>query len=127
MFEYEIEPGLKRILLLAAVLILVPLGLVLHWQMVHNPRVDGSPLQDAADEAFFGKVDSIYTEELSHGTRVALLHWYPYHLPPDWESQIEIGDSLSKKKGELIVTLYKKNGRLVILDYNKLVQKLYPR
>ena len=38
--------------------------------------------------------------------------------------KINIGDSLSKKKGDPIVWLYKKNGRILFFDYKKEVEDI---
>lgn len=69
-------------------------------------------------ENFHGKVDSIYEDKPNHDEWYAIIkNKYSFNLPPGWQSQINVGDSLSKKKGSFLLEVYKSDGRKVILDF----------
>jgi hypothetical protein len=44
-------------------------------------------------------------------------------IKPLWETKIEIGDSLSKKRGSYKLEIYKENGKKVIMDYRNISTK----
>lgn len=73
---------------------------------------------DNLSEDFTGQVDSLYFDERNHNVKMALLTndlLYPVYR--NWEQYIEIGDSLSKKKGSFLLEVYKRNNTRMILDY----------
>jgi len=80
--------------------------------------------EDDFNQAFFGEVDSLYVEKQNHGVKTALLSTgYKYQIVVQWEHQIELGDSLAKQKKSFLVHVYKKSGRVIILDYRKTYKK----
>lgn len=68
--------------------------------------------------AICGVVDTLFNDKPNHNVRTAVLtNKLVFQINPEWESKIEIGDSLNKVKGSFILEVYKKNGKKVILDY----------
>ena len=76
------------------------------------------------NESFVGNVDSLYRDKNNHNVKIGVLsNGYKYKIPPLWELRIEIGDSLSKRKGSLDLYIYKKKMELIILDYRDIYKK----
>ena len=70
------------------------------------------------EEHFNGYVDSLYYEVSNHNVKIGVLtSGYKYQIFRRWEHNIEVGDSLLKKKGSFIVSVHKKNGKQLALDY----------
>ena len=81
-------------------------------------------MQDDLAQNFSGRVDSIYFDERNHNGKYAVLsneQICPIIRP--WERHIEIGDSLSKKKGSFILEVYRKNKKKLTLDYRDIYKK----
>jgi len=67
-----------------------------------------------------GIVDSIYRQKMNHNIQTLKIKDGTLELPSSWEEKFSIGDSISKKKGDLILEHYR-NGKLIeILDYNNI-------
>lgn len=82
-------------------------------------------LHNASAQAFHGIADSIYRETQNHNIKVVRVSdGYVLELSYEWENLINIGDSLSKKRGELQVKVIKSNGKVVILDYNQIAKEI---
>ncbi|SHE56148.1 hypothetical protein [Pedobacter caeni] len=78
-------------------------------------------LIESAALDFNGKIDSVYYDQKNHNTKtVVLKDGYTYGIWAAWEPFIEIGDSLSKKRGSLDLIVYKKNKGKMILNYQTL-------
>lgn len=78
-------------------------------------------LIESAALDFNGKIDSVYYDQKNHNTKtVVLKDGYTYRIWAGWEPFIEIGDSLSKKRGSLDLIVYKKNKGKMILNYQTL-------
>ena len=67
-----------------------------------------------------GIIDSIYRLEMSHNTLTLKVSKCNFYVPPEWENKFKIGDSISKRKGELVLKHYREHKLLEILDYEKL-------
>ncbi|WP_233260916.1 hypothetical protein [Pedobacter sp. HMWF019] len=52
-----------------------------------------------------------------------LANKYRYEIYSLWERNIEIGDSISKKKGSLKLDIYKKGNTKITLDYRDIYKK----
>lgn len=76
------------------------------------------------NKVFSGKVDTLYYEVQNHGVKIAQLNdGYKCEIFSLWERYIDVGDSLSKKKGAFKVHIYKKDGKEIILDYRDTYKK----
>jgi len=125
MVDIEVDKKTNRLLLVISIIILAPLIGLMYWKISHGLSGTEMILKEASDLSFNGKVDSTYRDEQNHNVKVVTLsNGYTYPLWADWESSIEVGDSLSKKASEFIVKVYKKDGKLIMLDYKKLVKSL---
>lgn len=94
------------------------------FTMLHGPSKNELIVIDDLSEGFTGKVDSMYFDERNHNVMTAILdnvRLYPIYR--NWEYQIEIGDSLSKKKGSFFLEVYKKNKTKLTLDYRDTYKK----
>lgn len=70
------------------------------------------------NEAFFGRVDTLYFEVQNHNIKIAELNnSYKCQIFRLWERYIEVGDSLSKKEGSFLLGIHKINGEVISLDY----------
>ena len=65
------------------------------------------------------KVNDHGARILDLGNQIESINWELYEL-------IEIGDSISKTKGDPIIKLYKKNGMVLNFDYNEHHKKINP-
>lgn len=75
-------------------------------------------------ENFASKVDSLYYDKQNHNVKIALLaSGYKYPIFRKWESKIQIGDSLSKRKGSFKLIIYKNNNTKTTLDYRGIYKK----
>lgn len=117
--EFEISRSVKIVLYcLAAPGLLIVMYFII--SSMFGPGTQETIEKNDLSENFNGRVDSIYTEVQNHNTTFALLsNRYKYPIFGDWISNIQIGDSLSKTKGSFNVEVFKKNGRVIILDYRK--------
>ena len=69
-------------------------------------------------ETVNGVVDSLFNDKQNHNVRTAILkNHQTYQILREWEPDIEIGDSLSKKKGSFLLEVLKKRGKKIMLDY----------
>lgn len=76
------------------------------------------------NKVFSGKVDTLYFEVQNHGIKIAKLNdGYECEIFSLWERYIDVGDSLSKKKGDFKVYIYKKDNKEIILDYRDTYKK----
>lgn len=66
----------------------------------------------------------MFVEKQNHGIKVALLsNGYKYQIYSLWEPEIQIGDSLSKKKGDFKLIIYSGNNLKTTLDYRDTYKK----
>jgi len=80
-------------------------------------------LKQIADESFQGEVDTMYVDKGDHNA-----HWLIISrdsvrgYPAEWESRIGKGDTLIKKRNETTLTIRKKNGKVMVLDYTNMLK-----
>jgi len=97
------------------------------WEMSKAPSPSQVILNEALKMSFHGKVDSIYFDKHDHNAEYLLLtDGFKYPLYDYWQFRAQKGDSLAKKKGDLLVYVFKRNGTKDIFDYKELV-KIYNR
>ncbi|MGZ3757140.1 MAG: hypothetical protein ACXVAY_11950 [Mucilaginibacter sp.] len=93
------------------------------WQIHKTETAAQLILRYVVKDQFHGRVDSVYRDRQDHNAKkVRLETGYIYGFYPEWENEVELGDSLSKKEGSFIVEVFKHNGKKVILDYRVLVK-----
>lgn len=75
-------------------------------------------------ENFASKVDSLYWDRQNHNVKIAVLaNGYKYQIFRKWESKIQIGDSLFKRKGSFKLIVYRDNNIKTTLDYRDIYKK----
>lgn len=83
-----------------------------------GPTRKQSITQNDSLENFQGTVMRVYNDQANHNIRTAVLkNKYIFYVLPEWESKIEAGDSLCKKKGSFLLEVYKRHGEKIVLDY----------
>lgn len=104
--------------------ILLVIGCLMWMKLNHGTRRQAI-LDEAQKETFYGTVDSVYRDRDDHNTqKVRLANGYVYSLYPAWEDKVEVGDSLSKDKGAMVVVVFKKQGAKIKFDYRELVKDI---
>lgn len=81
-----------------------------------------STLSVKSAEAFTGRIDSLYNDSDNHNFKTALLSTkFEFVLERAWENSFSVGDSVSKKKGSLVIEVFKKNKKM-ILNYKDVIK-----
>ncbi|MEZ2338549.1 hypothetical protein AB6735_23075 [Mucilaginibacter sp. RCC_168] len=93
------------------------------WQKYWSLTKEEIVLEGVSSMEFHGRIDSIYRDKGDHNTmKVILSGGYVYGIYADWESEVDLGDSLSKTKDSLRVKVFKVSGERKYLDYRQLVK-----
>ncbi len=94
------------------------------WLINRNsPSASKLVVKGALPLNFNGKIVAMYREKYSHNELYAKLSGgYVYGIYAAWENKLSVGDSLSKKKGNVFVEVFKTNGHKDTLDYKKMVK-----
>ncbi|SHN37537.1 hypothetical protein [Mucilaginibacter sp. OK098] len=102
----------------------VPAGLLLFFLycVIFGPSTREVIIERDLSENVNGVVDTVYNDEPNHNIRTIILKNKDiFQIEHLWELQIEIGDSLYKKKGSFFLEVYKKQGKKIVLDYRTLI------
>ncbi|WP_430612235.1 hypothetical protein [Flavobacterium sp. JP2137] len=75
-------------------------------------------------EECIGKVKSIYRQKMNHNVLALETSNCIFQVDADWETKFEVGDSISKRKGELILKHYREGKLIEILDYNDIAKNM---
>jgi hypothetical protein len=112
----------NQIGLFKIILTLFMVGLL--WLINRNsPPTSELVVKGALPLNFKGKIVAMYREKYSHNElRAKLSDGYVYGIYADWENKLSMGDSISKKKGNVFVEVFKANGHKDTLDYKKMVK-----
>lgn len=104
----------------------IPFGLIIlfFYGMFFGPSTEQLIRQRDLQENFSGRVDSAFNDERNHNVRMVVFkNGDQYPIPPEWEMNIEAGDSLSKEKNSYILQVFKKDHRKLIFDYRSNYKK----
>jgi len=95
------------------------------WETITDNRTGGEVyLSFKVEIECIGKIDSIYRQKMKHNILALKTKDCIFDVAPDWETKFKLGDSISKKKGELIVEHYR-NGELIeVLDYHDIAKHI---
>lgn len=86
------------------------------WMFPENRKENF--LKRRSEEMFNGRVDTLYYDLQNHNTKTAILSsGSSFELFREWDNLVSKGDSLEKKKGSIIVNVYKITGDTLILNY----------
>lgn len=69
-----------------------------------------------------GVVDSIYRQKMNHNVQTLKTRNCIFQVDAVWENRFSIGDSISKKEGELFVEHYRDGKLLEVLDYHDIAK-----
>ncbi|MDF2432831.1 MAG: hypothetical protein JWP44_2462 [Mucilaginibacter sp.] len=103
----------------------IPAGLVLYFVycMLFGPSTKQVITASDLSENVSGVVDTLFNDERNHDIRTAILkNKSTFQILREWESDIEVGDSLYKKKGSFFLEIYKKGGKKIVLDYRSTIK-----
>lgn len=117
MKELEINKKVKYFLLFMMFAPLIGLFGWMFWGVItDNKTFEESFLEREKEIECIGKLDSIYRQKMNHNILTLRTNNCVFEVASNWENKFKVGDSISKKKGELIVEHYR-NGELIeILD-----------
>jgi hypothetical protein len=112
----------NQIGLFKLILTMVIVGIL--WLINRNsPSVSELVVEGSLSLNFNGRIVATYREKHSHNElRAKLSSGYVYGIYADWENRLGVGDSLSKKKGNVFVEVFKANGNKDTLNYKKMVK-----
>jgi hypothetical protein len=92
--------------------------------MILGPSTKQVIIERDLSENVNGVVDTLFDNYRNHDIRTAIMkNNQIFQILPEWESKIEIGDSLYKKKGSFLLEVYKRSGKKVVLDYRSTIKK----
>ena len=69
-----------------------------------------------------GVVDFIYRQKMNHNVQTLKTKYCIFQIDAVWENRFFIGDSISKKEGELFLEHYRDGKLLEILDYRDIAK-----
>jgi|SRR5690606_1289203 len=100
---------------------------ILFWivagKEVINPRTPEEVFLNIREKiSCQGVVDSIYRQKMNHNVQTLKTRYCIFQLDAVWEDRFLIGDSISKKKGELFLEHYRDGKLLEILDYHDIAK-----
>src|SRR5699024_7807522 len=115
-------------LILTCFIPLFLLFLFINYDNLVNPK---NPemifLEIRNEEECIGRVDSIYRQKMNHNILVLQTENCIFQVEPFWEDKFKVGDSISKKRGELQVEHYRDGKLLEVLDYWQYINKYYKK
>lgn len=125
MGNFEVDKKVKYFLLFMVFFPLVGLFGWIFWDFITDDRTNGEIFLDSRTKIdCIGKVDSIYRQKMNHNILTLKTQSCIFQVDADWETKFQLGDSISKKKGELIVEHYR-NGELIeVLDYHDIAKHM---
>jgi hypothetical protein len=102
-------------------ILFVPLSILFFFMIrgfFFNPKSHRDAFLESRQEYdFHGTVDSIYRQKYNHNIMTLVAKNQEFTVDGEWEHKFQVGDSISKNQGSLLVEYYR-NGQLVeILNY----------
>lgn len=119
---------LKLLLIIVCFAPLVFLIIYINYESIISPKSSKKIfLEIRSEEECIGKIDSIYRQKMNHNILVLQTENCIFQVEPFWEHKFKVGDSISKKKGELQVEHYRDEKLLETLDYWQYINKYYKK
>ena len=98
------------------------LALFFLYNVIWGPSLKQTLTDMYLSEKVNGVVDSLYDDADNHNIRTALLkNGSLFQIERQWDSEIEVGDTLSKKAGSFLLEVYKKQGKKIVLNYKSII------
>ena len=125
MENIEVDKKVKVFLFLMIFFPLIGLFGWIFWEAITDSKThEEAYLESEKKVLFIGKIDSVYRLKMSHNTLTLKAKKQNFYVPYRWETKFQLGDSISKKKDELIVEHYR-NGELIeVLDYRDIAKEM---
>lgn|SRR5699024_2804368 len=125
MGNFEVDKKVKYFLLFMVFFPLIGLFGWIFWGSITDNRTGGEIYLSFKKEIdCIGKVDSIYRQKRKHHIMALKTKDCILDVPVRWETKFQLGDSISKKEGELFVEHYR-NGELIeVLDYRDIAKDI---
>lgn len=124
----QMSTRLKVFLILTCCIPLLFLFLFVNYESIISPKSSKKIfLEIRSEEECIGKIDSIYRQKMNHNILVLQTENCIFQVEPFWEHKFKVGDSISKKKGELQVEHYRDEKLLETLDYWQYINKCYKK
>ena len=99
--------------------ILIALVLVIVVALIYKRSNSFADIYESdLNEDYTGLVLKKEVQKHNHGARVIYLGYKPILIDSNFYELIDIGDSISKKKGESVIHLFKTNGKIHQFDFN---------
>ncbi|SFW76221.1 hypothetical protein SAMN02927921_04093 [Sinomicrobium oceani] len=113
MKKVQLSIWLKMLLILVCLTPLVLLfSSILVPNLFDNRSFEERFLERERKKECIGIIDSIYHQKKNHNILTLKVNQCIYEITPLWENKFQVGDSISKKRGELIIEHYR-NGTLM--------------
>ncbi len=81
-------------------------------------------LETEKEKSYQGVVSQKFIDYENHAIRTVVINTINVPMHTEFYKKINVGDSLSKKKGDPIVWLYKKNGEILFFDHKKEIEDI---
>ncbi|WP_430612267.1 hypothetical protein [Flavobacterium sp. JP2137] len=125
MGEFEIDKKARFFFFLMFFGPLIGLFTWIFWGDILDKRTVGEIYLSFKKEIHcIGKVDSIYRQKMNHNILALKTKSCVFDVASNWETKFEVGDSISKRKGELILKHYREGKLIEILDYNDIAKNM---
>lgn len=117
-----------RVKLFLGVIFLLPF-IVLFWVVladdIINPKSSGEVFLAMRKEiSCTGNVDSIYRQKMNNNQLTLVTKRCDFIVESIWTEKFTVGDSISKKEGELFVEHYRDGELIEILDYRDIAKEM---
>ena len=125
MSDLEWDNKVKYFLIFMMVFPIIGLFGWIFWGVITDDRTGGEIFLSSRKEInCVGRVDSIYRQKMNHNILTLRTENCIFQVEAEWESKFQIGDSISKKKGELIVRHYRNGQFIEVLDYRDVAKNI---
>ena len=123
------EFGLSRKMKLFLGIIFIFPFIVLLWIVFAKDLIN----EKSSEEVFlsmrkeiscYGNVDVIYRQKKNRNVLTLKTKNCVYQVPYKWETKFLVGDSISKKEGELFIEHYRDGELIEILDYRDIAKEM---
>src|SRR5690554_2320937 len=103
---------------------IVLLWVVLADDIISPKKLGESYLHNKIKINCNGNVDEIYRQKMDHNILALKIKSCILDVPWRWENKFLVGDSISKKEGELFLEHYQDGELIEILDYREIAKEM---
>ena len=110
----EIKLDTTSQIVIGLVIIMI-IGLLINGRM----GAFGRKYERVSKKKIIGIIEKKEIEYDNHAMRVIYVNNKVFDINSDFYESISVGDSISKRAGDMVVHLYKKDGRYLYFDYDE--------